>query len=118
MRLLFVDDFENTAEALAELAGLLGHVTAAATTADEALLSAAMSLPDVVFIDIKLGEDDGRDLCRRLRSDLTHRRCKFVAFTGSVVSDGVDGGIFDAVLGKPVGIADLEALLRLWDLGS
>ena len=65
-RVLIVDDnhsFLEAARMLLEREGLT--VTAVASTA-EALRSAQASPPDVILVDIFLGEESGFDLARRL----------------------------------------------------
>lgn len=71
MRCLIVDDnepFLEAARALLEREGLM--VAGVASTGAEALRQAEDLRPDVVLVDIALGEESGIDLARRLvRSD-------------------------------------------------
>jgi CheY-like chemotaxis protein len=64
---LIVDDnraFLEAAQMLLEREGLT--VAGTATTSDEALRKAESLRPDVVLVDISLGEESGFDLARRL----------------------------------------------------
>jgi len=66
-RVLIVDDnhsFLEAARMLLEREGLT--VTAVASSTAEALRSAEASPPDVILVDISLGEESGLDLARRL----------------------------------------------------
>jgi CheY-like chemotaxis protein len=66
-RVLIVDDnhpFLEAARMLLEREGLT--VTAVASSTAEALRSAEASPPDVVLVDVALGEESGLDLARRL----------------------------------------------------
>jgi DNA-binding NarL/FixJ family response regulator len=67
MRCLIVDDnqsFLEAARALLEREGLT--VAGVASTCDEALRKAETLRPNVVLVDISLGEESGFDLARRL----------------------------------------------------
>ncbi len=70
IRCLIVDDnhsFLEAARVLLEREGLT--VAGVATTSDEALRKAKTLRPDVVLVDISLGEESGLDLARRLADD-------------------------------------------------
>jgi DNA-binding NarL/FixJ family response regulator len=71
LRSLIVDDSQSFLEAarvLLEREGLT--VAGVASTGAEALWQVAMVRPDIVLIDISLGEESGVDLARLLESDL------------------------------------------------
>ena len=70
IRSLIVDDnrsFLEAARVLLEREGLT--VADVATTGDEALRKAETLRPDVVLVDVSLGEESGFDLVRRLVDD-------------------------------------------------
>jgi len=67
MRCLLVDDnaaFVETARRVLDLDGV--RVTGTAANSAEALLRADELRPDVILVDIALGEENGFDLARRL----------------------------------------------------
>jgi CheY-like chemotaxis protein len=67
MRCVIVDDnqeFLHTAAGLLERGGIT--VVGLASSADEALRSAARLRPDVILVDVHLGKDDGFELAERL----------------------------------------------------
>jgi DNA-binding NarL/FixJ family response regulator len=69
IRCLIVDDnrlFLDAARLLLEREGV--HVVGVATTSEEALRLEEELRPDVVLVDIRLGDESGFDLARRLRS--------------------------------------------------
>ena len=67
LRCLIVDDNESFLEiAAASLAGEDLDVLGTATTSAEALRQVAEQQPDVVLVDVNLGEESGFDLARRL----------------------------------------------------
>jgi DNA-binding NarL/FixJ family response regulator len=70
VRCLIVDDnrrFLRAAKTLLEREGL--DISGVATTSAEALRQAATLLPDVVLVDVALGEESGLELARRLDAD-------------------------------------------------
>jgi DNA-binding NarL/FixJ family response regulator len=71
LRCLLVDDndtFLQAASALLEREGLI--VVGVASSIAEALLDARALHPDVVLVDIRLGDESGFDLARLLTSDV------------------------------------------------
>lgn len=112
MRVLIVDDYEDTAASLAVLIDMLGHSAVFATEASDALRKAQTFRPDVALIDLNLGADDGRDLCRNLRALNASNDCKFVALTGLNPSEhDLPSGLFDVVEIKPIDLDRLCAVL-------
>jgi CheY-like chemotaxis protein len=80
-RVLIADPERNWAGALAQALSEKGHEVRAAATADEALARTAGGFaPDVVLLDIAMGQTSAYDLVRKLRSD--GRRPEVVAITG------------------------------------
>jgi CheY-like chemotaxis protein len=70
MRCVIVDDnheFLHTAAILLERGGIT--VVGVASSADEALRSAARLRPDIILVDVNLGADDGFELAERLHRD-------------------------------------------------
>ncbi|HWJ61938.1 MAG TPA: response regulator transcription factor [Acidimicrobiales bacterium] len=81
--LLIVDDHPWLADALAQLAGAAGwDPVEVATTSDDARARARRMRPDLVSIDLALGDDDGLDLLSDLREDQPHLTAVIV--TGDV----------------------------------
>jgi CheY-like chemotaxis protein len=70
MRCVIVDDnheFLQTAAGLLERGGIT--VVGVASNADEALRSAARLRPDVILVDVHLGQENGFKLAERLHRD-------------------------------------------------
>jgi CheY-like chemotaxis protein len=70
LRCLIVDDsqpFLAAARALLEREGLA--VAGVASTIDEALREAASLRPDIILVDVSLGDESGFELTRRLAED-------------------------------------------------
>jgi CheY-like chemotaxis protein/two-component sensor histidine kinase len=112
-RILIVDDNADSADSLAMILNLCGHMAEPVHGAAEALERAAALDPEIVLLDIGLPGMDGYEVARLLRSRGSSAR--LVALTGYGQPEDVrraeDAG-FDTHLVKPV---DLQHLLR--DLG-
>jgi len=109
-RILVVDDNADSANSLAMILSVSGHVAQAVYSPTEALERAAGFDPEVILLDIGLPGMDGYELARQLRSRGSSAR--LVAVTGY----GQPGDLrraqeagFDAHLVKPV---DVQLLLR------
>lgn len=109
-RLLLVDDDEDVRLGVAAMLELAGaHVVVAADSVD-ALTQLRAFDPEVVLIDLNLGNERGDQVLKILKGAGGERVRRWVLATGSVSSDRNDYG-FDVVLLKPFGIADLVAAI-------
>ena len=77
---LIIDDNIDYAEGVRENLALYGISALTASSGSEAERVTATNQPEVVFIDIKLGGENGIDLLKRLRGRL--RQSAFVMITG------------------------------------
>ncbi len=111
--ILVVDDHDSIRHFLSETLEADGHTVTAAANAAEALQAFAERDPDIVLLDINLGEDSGFDVLeqiRALRADAT-----VVMITGNAeIRSAVDAMRLGAVdyLPKPV---DFDHLLLVID---
>jgi len=113
LRILVVDDNRDAADALSKLLTLRGQDVQTAYSAQEAIERSIELQPHVVILDIGLPDLDGYEVARRLRKK------KFggaiIALTGygqeSDKERARDAG-FQFHLTKPVGLKDVEAVLR------
>ena len=81
LRVLVVDDHENTAQVLTLLAGLWGYEAHAALDGNEALSEARTFRPDVVLCDLAMPGLDGCGVAEQLRRQPAHAGTMFVAVT-------------------------------------
>jgi DNA-binding NarL/FixJ family response regulator len=91
IRCLIVDDnhsFLEAAQVLLEREGLT--VAGVARTSDEALRKAETLRPDVVLVDISLGEESGFDLARRLVDDDPENEAVVVLISTRAEADIID----------------------------
>jgi CheY-like chemotaxis protein len=116
LRVLVIEDDEDTAECMARLVRLWGHDVRQATTAQAGLKEALAYRPDFVLLDIGMPTMDGCALARQLRRDPRLLGCFIVAITGYGDAEQrrqcYDAGI-NVFLVKPVDHIVLETLLNL-----
>jgi DNA-binding response OmpR family regulator len=82
LRVLVVDDNEDSAESLASLLTFGGHTTAIAHDGPEALAAAERFLPHVAILDVGLPTFSGHEVCRLAARPAWARDIFIVALTG------------------------------------
>lgn len=117
LKILIVDDNEDSAESLAFLMRLAGHEVRTVYEGLSALQEVRTFLPDVVLLDIGLPKLDGYEVARRLCQEPGRDRMMLLAMTGYGQEEdrrrSREAG-FDHHLVKPV---DLDKLRGLLDSG-
>jgi signal transduction histidine kinase len=112
-RVLLVDDNEDAAHLLGEVARTRGHEVAIAHHPTVALELVQSFVPDIAVLDIGLPTMDGYELGKRIRA--RHPNCRIVALTGYGQANdrqrSADAG-FIAHLLKPVRVDVLLELLH------
>jgi PAS domain S-box-containing protein len=114
LRILVVDDSEDTAETMGTLLEMSGHTIQVAHSGPSALEMAAAFRPDVVLLDIGLPGLDGYQVAQRLREDPAMAGVTLIAASGYGQEDDLrrsrEAGI-DRHLVKPVDLGELQELL-------
>lgn len=102
MKILVVDDYADTADLLGELFCDEGHTARIARDGLQALLTAAIFLPDLAVVDIKLPRMDGFEVASGLRK--LNPAMKLIALTGWPLNQTSPAKLarFDVLLQKPV----------------
>ena len=115
LRVLVVDDNEDSAESLASLLTFGGYKTATAHDGPEALAVAERFLPHVAILDVGLPTFSGHEVCRLLRTRPWGRDIFIVALTGWGQEEdrrkSIDAG-FDDHFVKPLDSDKLLSRLR------
>jgi PAS domain S-box-containing protein len=114
LRVLVVDDSEDTTELLGTLLEMAGHSIQVAHTGPSALEVAASFRPDAIILDIGLPGLDGYQVAQRLREDPTLRSVTLIAATGYGQEEDLRRSRevgFDQHLVKPIDPAELQRLL-------
>jgi CheY-like chemotaxis protein len=115
LRVLVVDDHENTAQVLTLLAGLWGYEAHAALDGREALAEASAFRPDVVLCDLAMPRLDGYGVAEHLRRRPAYSHTMLVAVTSYGDDDhrrqAAQAG-FHAHFVKPIEPRDLHRFLE------
>jgi PAS domain S-box-containing protein len=114
LRVLVVDDSEDTTELLGTLLEMAGHSIQVAHTGPSALEAAAAFRPDAIILDIGLPGLDGYQVAQRLREDPALKSVTLIAATGYGQEEDLRRSRevgFDQHLVKPIDPAELQRLL-------
>jgi CheY-like chemotaxis protein len=113
VRILIVDDYEDSGAMLAEALAARGHTVAFVATAAAALTEAPTFRPDVAVLDILLPDMNGYDLGRSLASIPGLESLCLVAITGFArdPAEARKAGFHGHVM-KPISLDKLEATIR------
>ena len=111
MRILLVEDHEDTARVMSRLLSRLGYTVEAAGTCAAALELAGAQSFDLVISDLGLPDGNGLELMRRL---LERGPIRGIALTGFGMDEDVKetrAAGFVHHLTKPVSVEDLESAI-------
>ena len=131
-RILIVDDEKDTVEMIATLLNLEGYEVSTAFSGAEAMkfleaerpgTSEAETPIDLILLDVMLGDEDGRDFCRKIKQDEKLRFIPVIILTvRSSLQDKINGLNLgaDDYLTKPFIneelLAKVRVMLRIKDL--
>ena len=110
--ILCVDDHQATSRAQKILLERRGHRVETAPTGEEALHALETFTPDVVFLDLGLGDVSGSELLAQLKTKPELLTCLFVCYTGRREDEinWRDLG-FDYFLQKPARLEQIERVI-------
>jgi two-component system CheB/CheR fusion protein len=106
MRVLLIDDDQDTLVTAAALLHYAGHQTCTAPDGSEGLRLAAAFGPDAVLVDLWMPNMDGYELAQRLRQIPNLRRLRIVAVSGAR-PDIERPAVIDYYLLKPASLNDM-----------
>jgi CheY-like chemotaxis protein len=107
LRILLVEDHNETLTALSKLLRLSGHEVQTATNADEAMAACAKNPCDLLVSDIGLPDRSGADLMRDLRAMYPVRGIAMTAFGEAHMAQACFDAGFSRHIVKPVAFAEL-----------
>ena len=116
IRVLVIDDLEQTRKAFSVMLRSCGALTRTAATAKAGLAALQQFKPDLVLCDIAMPREDGFSFIRKVRALKPGRggKVRAVALTAYAgvenVRQALDAG-FDAHLAKPVDVVDLSRVI-------
>ena len=113
--ILLVEDDETVVRVVEATLREEGHAVRGASNGKDALQQVKKRAPDLIILDLKLPDMDGRDLCRRLRTDAKTRELPILMMTSlDSEADRVRGFEMgaDDYLPKPVSYRELALRVR------
>ena len=115
LHILFVDSDPNSRDRMQQALGS-GFVVECAASVSDARLYLKAQLPDVLICEVLLGQENGLDLCRSIRSVPSLRHLPIMLLTSlTTIQDkvaGFEAGADDYVV-KPFDTRHLVARVRL-----
>jgi CheY-like chemotaxis protein len=116
LRIVIIEDNHNTADWLARLLRMVGHIVDVAYSGEEGIQAATRCSADAVVSDINLPGLDGWEVARQLRARAATAKTRLIAVTGYCENDAAcrarDSG-YDFLVAKPADPLDLLSLL-MW----
>ena len=115
LRVLLVDDHRDSADSMAWLLKSFGCEAEARFDGASALGCVEALKPHVIFLDIRLPDMRGTEVCRRLRTLETLTGTTVVALTGATddaTLEAVREAGFDRTLTKPVELGEVLDVLK------
>jgi CheY-like chemotaxis protein len=114
LRVLVIDDDRDSATAFAEMLKLDGYVVQIVTDALKAIETARDFRPQVIFLDTAMPDQDGNEIARQLRRELSLDDAVIVAISGYCSDADRQAALAagaDYFLAKPVKMATLREVL-------
>ncbi|MBZ0291257.1 MAG: response regulator [Anaerolineae bacterium] len=112
-KILVVDDEPLTVEMLSTFLGLIGHQTVGAYSGRQTWDKLAYENPEVILLDIMLPDDNGLDICRKLRSQTDTAEVPVImisAYNPPLLAEATAAGA-NGYLIKPIKLNDLKSAL-------
>ena len=117
-QILVVDDNEAAADSLVRLLNALGYQAHGLYSAMEVLAYMEKHAPHIILLDVGMPEMNGYELVKRLRREEGYALLPIIALTGYGLEEDIEKSLaagFTAHLTKPVGIKELQRVLKKYD---
>jgi DNA-binding response OmpR family regulator len=112
--ILIIDDEEDVLVSLKRLLENKGYAVTVLARPETAFNMIHVLMPDIILLDIKLAELDGRDICMQLKSNAKTKKLKIILFSGLIVSkEEYTGYGADDFIEKPIHFPSLLKKLKL-----
>ncbi len=113
-RILVVDDEERLRETLTEVFSELGHQVEGVATGREAIASMERGAYDIIALDLRLRDMNGREVWRWIRSQKPDTSSRVVFVTGDTMTPDTQSFLQDAgcpVLTKPLTVEQVRRVI-------
>jgi DNA-binding response OmpR family regulator len=82
-KILIVDDSEAIVSMLSEILIKEGFEVDAVFSRQELIHNLLLASPDLILLDVRLGGDDGRKICRDLKGNSSYKNIPIILVSGS-----------------------------------
>ena len=113
--ILIVEDNENNLELLRDVLQFNGYQTIEATTGTDGVRLARERKPDLVLMDIQLGDISGITALAQIRADPATANMPVVAVSASVMPDEqqkIAASGFDEFVSKPINVTSFVQMVE------
>lgn len=90
LTILVVEDDPRALELSMEVLGSAGYRSVGATTVAQAATCIGLERPDLVLLDVKLGEEDGLEVARQMREDPITRNVPIIASSATTADADIE----------------------------
>ena len=114
-RVLVVEDNDKNLKLTRDILEYAGFTVAVATTGEDAVAQAEVTVPDIILMDLQLPGIDGHEALARLRANPDTRQVPVVALTASAMSMDRERALsagFDGFLEKPINVRTFPDQVR------
>jgi two-component system cell cycle response regulator DivK len=114
-RVLVVEDNDKNLKLTRDILEFAGFTVAVATTGEDAVAQAELSVPDLILMDLQLPGIDGHEALAQLRANPDTRAVPVVALTASAMPMDRDKALssgFDGFLEKPIKVREFPDQVR------
>ena len=114
-RVLVVEDNDKNLKLTRDLLEYAGFTVAVATTGEDAVAQAEVTVPDIILMDLQLPGIDGHEALARLRANPDTRQVPVVALTASAMPMDRERALsagFDGFLEKPINVRTFPDQVR------
>ena len=118
---LIVDDNEQNRKLASDVLRAAGLETIVAATGAEGVALATEALPDVVLLDLRLGDMDGTAVARELQADARTAAIPVVALSATLLEGSEDwlrAAGFAGAIEKPISVKEFPDQVRSYGSAS
>jgi len=112
-KILIVDDEHLIIDMLTAFLGLMGHQSIGASSGRQTWDKLAYEEPDIILLDIMLPDDNGIEICRKLRANEATRNVPVImisAYAPPMTKQAMEAGA-TGYLAKPIKLDALKSAL-------
>jgi DNA-binding response OmpR family regulator len=109
-KILIVDDSEALVTMLSQILSKEGFEVDSVFSRQELVLNLLSATPDLILMDVRLSGDDGRKICRDLKSNSSYKNIPIILLSGShELLQSFEDYNADDMIEKPF---DMQAILQ------